>query len=883
MNDGMGYLSDAPAREDGLKLDAFRDSLLEILLNAETPLTVGVFGTWGSGKSTILSMLKREIDARKLHYLRTVWFTAWKYDKEDALWRSFVLRVVDGLYPGDENGERLAPEDLDDGQREAVALLDRLERAVYETVYWQGESRWALNAESLVKEGFRLPLWLASHLAGMGDVAGAIGLKPDLANLLERKVREYHMGQLQFMEQFSDEFEEAVRLVLRGEGSEFRGRLVVFVDDLDRCLPEKAVEILEAIKLFLDVPGTVFVIGMDREVIRRGIETHYGALLRSAVRSDTPPIDGDRYLEKIIQIPFNVPPLDVDARQDFISFLEEDLPQEFRLDDVTRQVIARGVFPTPRQAKRVLNIFNLLRQIVRNQVKQGAIEKDATSWPLLAKAVLIQTQWPEVYRWWRQYPTLVQTLEEEFAQRPVTEEEALKGRVPAQEGAERKPEEGGILGEIRENRPTRYSLLAEALSYPKRGEEDADKNRFEGLSRKQLWAYIALVGTVESVEGSAPPEVPLPKDWMSIISAGDEVKIRDMLSALAEQEPDADGPLHVSMRNRLLEQMRSSSVPVKVRVSSGNTLARLGDPRFDPKRWYLPDEPLLGFVPVPAGKFIMGSDPKKDLEASDDELPRHRLSLPAYYIARYPVTVAQFRAFVKESKYRPGDEDSLRGIDNHPVVLVTWYDALVYAGWLNERLREMASEKLAGARSEVEKDFWGGLKERRYRVTLPSEAEWEKAARGGLRLPALFFDPANPTALNFQSGTENPNPYRIYPWGDEPDPNRANYKDTGIGATSAVGCFPGGRSPYGVEEMSGNVWEWTRSLWGDYPYPKDALGQAGRESISIEKDDNRVFRGGSFGLARVFVRCSIRLEEAPNLGHRYLGLRVAVSPFGHDH
>ncbi len=337
------------------------------------------------------------------------------------------------------------------------------------------------------------------------------------------------------------------------------------------------------------------------------------------------------------------------------------------------------------------------------------------------------------------------------------------------------------------------------------------------------------------------------------------------------------------VRDRLVSLLQKGRLTPRQRADAGNTLAKLGDPRFDPDYWYLPREPLLGFVPIPEGEFIMGSDPKKDPQAVSDEQPQHSLSLLAYYIGRYPVTVAQFRAFVKPSKYKPRDKDSLRGVDTHPVVWVAWYDALAYARWLDERLRKLAPKRLKEAQSEVEQDFWRGLAERRYHVTLPSEAEWEKATRGGVEIPEHPFESGDGCLAGL---VENPDPDRIYPWGNEPDPNRANYDQTGIVTTSAVGCFPGGESPYGVEEMSGNVWEWTRSLWGrewgkpDYSYPYEPMD--GRENLDASSSVDRVLRGGSFVNDVRNVRCVVRDGGSPSGRSRVDGFRVVVSPFGTD-
>ena len=121
---------------------------------------------------------------------------------------------------------------------------------------------------------------------------------------------------------------------------------------------------------------------------------------------------------------------------------------------------------------------------------------------------------------------------------------------------------------------------------------------------------------------------------------------------------------------------------------------------------------------------------------------------------------------------------------------------------------------------------------------------------------------------------ENPTPQRRYPWRGGADPDRANYDESGIDATSTVGCFPGGASPYGAEDLSGNVWEWTRSLQKAYPYDS----QDGREDLKAGDDGHRVVRGGSFGDRGRLVRCAYRNWDFPFIYHRRIGFRVVVAP-----
>jgi formylglycine-generating enzyme required for sulfatase activity len=276
------------------------------------------------------------------------------------------------------------------------------------------------------------------------------------------------------------------------------------------------------------------------------------------------------------------------------------------------------------------------------------------------------------------------------------------------------------------------------------------------------------------------------------------------------------------------------------RAEAGRVLAKLGDPRTE-----IISCEHMRFCQVLAGSFLYGEEIRK-VDLPDD-----------FWMGKYPITNAQYRQFVASSgysearfwqeaikenywemgKFKGRYDDKFRSeavdygepfnLSNHPVVGVTWYEAQAFVCWLSEQLPVLGVE-WSVEKGADETVFRQGLASKKLDVFLPDEVRWEKAA----------------------CGTDG----RNYPWGENADPNRANYDETRINTTNTVGCFPGGMSPSGVLELSGNVWEWTSTR----------LGAA------------RVFRGGSFDNNSDNARCAARNWDDPDSVGRDRGFRVMV-------
>lgn len=259
---------------------------------------------------------------------------------------------------------------------------------------------------------------------------------------------------------------------------------------------------------------------------------------------------------------------------------------------------------------------------------------------------------------------------------------------------------------------------------------------------------------------------------------------------------------------------------------------------------------------IPSGPFLFGDD-------------KQEMSLSTYWMAKYPITYRQFQYFLDDSNgfknaewwqglAMPSDHRKAAGdqrwmIDTHPRENVSWYDSIAFCRWLSKRVVDaIGADSIRSSMRDASiasLPNYDPMRPATWPIRLPTEAEWEKVARG----------------------TDG----RIYPWGDVYMAGYANIDETvnNVGPnylekTSPVGAYPQGASPYGCLDMAGNVWEWCLSEWTN-PYQDQTPAQA-----RLDNSNSRVLRGGSWSLNSNFARAAFRSNPDPNARNSSRGFRV---------
>jgi hypothetical protein len=427
--------------EENLDIAPYVDSLAQFIMECDTPMTIAIQGDWGSGKTSMMNLVKADIDERYPGKMCSVWFNTWQYSQfnaQDQLGISLLSRFASEVSGKSDSAERI--------KRILGSLGKSLARnlAFVGTMAFTGSAEGAKDAQEAVNGAFDKDF-----------IQSLTELKASIVNITTERLR-----------------------------ADSKDRIVVFIDDLDRLAPERAVELLEVFKLFLDVPGCVFVLACDYQVIAQGLKRKFGI-----GESD---LKGRSFFDKMIQLPFSMPVGLYDTRRytsDLLAKIGIDAGSDL---EMYRRLISASVGLNPRSMKRLFNAF----QLINLAAEKKELFKDADDAALhgerlriLLACLCLQTSFEPVYCY-------LVSLGQEISGAALC---ALKGIDPAS------PEEyrslvkdmGGEHGSMVQRLPDFMEAFIEAIQLVSDGSDDLSKSELDNLVK--ILSFSSITATTPPV------------------------------------------------------------------------------------------------------------------------------------------------------------------------------------------------------------------------------------------------------------------------------------------------------------------------------------------------------------------------------------------------
>lgn len=543
-------ITDVPTTEDLLEYEKFVAPVVEKILQANegnTPLTIGVYGSWGSGKTSFLKMIEKKLlESEKK--IEPIWFNAWKYDKEEALWAALIQTILEQIKVAGSPVHRLKVRfqiwqrslDFHSGAlsifKQLISPLLRLSLIVIAIGFvlsWDTTaiSSWIQSIPWLSRIPYigsileiATKLLVVTLVGLLSNPEAAVALTDDQLRLDFGKLRKKHdyREHIAFLDKFSEEFQSIIKI------ASDENPTVIIIDDLDRCMPEKAVQVLETIKLFLDVKNCVFLLAVDRDVVEQAVLSKYKHLAdymqRNPVRSGAfPPLRGEDYFDKIVQLPIPLPSLSETNIKEFI----EKLCGDGTLLTELAPLFAAGIPANPRKVKRVILFFDYIYRIAK--------AKDRKLHPaLLAKLIIIQMQYRQLYEEIVKVNHLLPALEQylDFQEHPEEWEDKPFGENLSP-----------IVRERVEALAIDYAPVAKVLTL------NQNNIKFGELSLVDLKEYIYLVGRI--IEPTAEPEIAV---------ASQQVEENIVPSNLSSAENEQETVLERRYYRQLQQQLKKNSL-----------------------------------------------------------------------------------------------------------------------------------------------------------------------------------------------------------------------------------------------------------------------------------------------------------------------------------